>query len=134
MVIFCCSLGVYFTSFFDNYIEQKLLLLIKKQPLWYLVQNSCSKPIKICLWKCSVFTNVASYRPSTLLKLNFLTVVFFKDFNHTTSLMLNSYFEEYLFFQKTFLIGCCAFIKFECLIHTIFSWWNFWIQLLNLAK
>ena len=34
---------VYFTSFFDHYIEQNMLLLIKKLPLGDLLQNSCSK-------------------------------------------------------------------------------------------
>ena len=33
---------VYFTSFFDHYIEQNLLILMKKQALGDL-QNSCSK-------------------------------------------------------------------------------------------
>ena len=50
---------------------------------------------------------------------------------------LNSYVEEYLFLQNTFWNGCfCSFIKFQHknLIHTFLYYWNFWMQLLNLAK
>ena len=108
---------VYFTSYFDHYIEQNLLLLIKKQPLGDLLQNSCSRSglnqLKYACESVLFLLKVAGYKPSTLLKSDFFTVVFFKGFNRTTSLMLNSYSEESLFLQNTFLIGCCAFIKFE---------------------
>ena len=40
ILLFHC---VYLTSFFDHYIKQNLLLLIKKQPLGDLLQNRCSK-------------------------------------------------------------------------------------------
>ena len=47
----------------------------------------------------------------------------------------NSYFEVYLFLQNTFFNGCfCSFTKFQWLMHTFFSYWNFWMQLLNLEQ
>ena len=63
-----------------------------------------NKPIKLCLWKCSIFTKVAGYRSATLLKLNFFTDVFqrFGSSNQLDTLQ-NSYFEEYPFSEAVFL-------------------------------
>ena len=92
-----------------------------------------TKRIKICLWKCLVLIKVAGYRSATLLKLNFFTKIFqrFWSCNQLDTLQ-KSYFEEYLFLQNTSFNGCLhLFIKFQWLIHTFFSYWNFWIQFPN---
>ena len=55
-----------------------------------------------------------------LLKSNFFTVIFFKDFNHTASLMLNRYFEEHLSIFAEHLLNWLLCIHQIRMINTYF--------------
>ena len=57
-----------------------------------------TKPIKIYLWKCSIFVKVAGCRLASLLNLNFCTDIFqkFGPCNQFNTLQ-NNFFEDYLF-------------------------------------
>ena len=78
------------------------------------------KQLKYACLSCFVFTKVAGYRSSTLLKSNFFTVIFFKDFNHTASLMLNRYFEEHLSIFAEHLLNWLLCIHQIRMINTYF--------------
>ena len=68
---------VYFTSFFDHYVEQNLFLFILKQALGYLLQNSCSKSVlnllKYICESVSILIKASICRLAALRKLNFVT-------------------------------------------------------------
>ena len=62
---------IYFTSFFDHYIEQNTCEIFYETA----VLNP-SQANKIFLWKCPVLIKVTGYRFATWLKLNFFTDIF----------------------------------------------------------
>ena len=64
-----------------------------------------NKPIKLCLWKCSIFTKVAGYRSATLLKLNFFTDVF-QRFGISLILSRTAILKN-VDFQEQFSWRCC---------------------------
>ena len=81
-----------FTPFFDHYIEQSLLLLIKKQPLRDILQNSCSKlelnQLKYARERVLFLQRLRpGYRGLSLNQNQTSSLVFFKDFNHTICLI-----------------------------------------------
>ena len=86
--------------------------------------------------KVFCFIKDAGFRSTTLLKLNFFTGIFQRFWScHQLDTLQNSYFEKYILLQKIFFNGWfCSFLKFQWLMHTFFSYWNFCMQLLNLAK
>ena len=127
---------IYFTSFFEPYIEQNIFLFIKEQSPGDL-QNRCSKSIEkyesiekqieICLWKCLIRIKIARYKSVILKKINFFICIFqtFWSYNQLDTPQ-NRYSEEYLFLWNTFFNGYfCSFIKFQWLIDTFLSYGNF---------
>ena len=66
-------------------------LSLLKQPLGDLLQNNCSKSVlnefKHACENVLFFIKVAGYRTATLLNLSLFPGIFFKDFDHTYSLI-----------------------------------------------
>ena len=68
------------------------LILVYQEMLTYhrfVFQMCFSCFISQSLWKYPVVIKVASYSSATLLKLSLFTGIFFKDFDHTNSLILS---------------------------------------------